>query len=173
VTASTAYQLDAKLIATTFEALAGRDVAVVATAGAHDPTQFQVPANGRIETFVPHGPIIARATCVVSHGGQGITQRSLAAGVPVCVVPFSRDQFDVARRVEMSDAGVRLHHKRLSPDRLRSAIDRATTMRPGAERIAQAFAAAGGPALAADAIDELVSVDATPRVALSPRVPLS
>ncbi len=59
--------------------------------------------------------------CVVSHGGQGITQKALAAGVPVCVVPFSRDQFDVARRVELDDAGVRLHHKRLNPERLRAA----------------------------------------------------
>ena len=116
VTASTAYQLDAKLIATALEAFAGEDVAVVATTAAHDPGQFQAPANARVERFLPHGPIIARASCVVSHGGQGITQKALAAGVPVCVVPFSRDQFDVARRVEMNDAGVRLHHKRLNPE---------------------------------------------------------
>ena len=173
VTASTAFQLDAKLIATTFEALAGREVAVVATAGAQDPAQFHVPANGHLEPFVPHGPIIARAVCVVCHGGQGITQRSLAAGVPVCVVPFSRDQFDVARRVEMSGAGVRLHHKRLSPGRLRAAVDRATAMRPGAERIAQAFAAVGGQSAAADAIDELVPVERSPGEGSDAGVPQS
>ena len=50
----------------------------------------------------------------------------------------------------MTDAGVRLHHKRLNPERLRVAVHTAITKRPGAERIAQAFAHAGGPSAAAD-----------------------
>jgi hypothetical protein len=29
----------------------------------------------------------------------GTTQKALARGVPVCVVPHGRDQFEVARRV--------------------------------------------------------------------------
>jgi MGT family glycosyltransferase len=156
VTASTAYQRDDKLIATALEALAGEDLAVVATTAALDPADFAAPPNACVERFLPHGPILARAACVVSHGGQGITQKALAAGVPACVVPFSRDQFDVARRVELSAAGVRLHHKRLNPKRLRTAVDTAITQRPGAERIAEAFANAGGPAAAAYAVEELI-----------------
>ena len=35
----------------------------------------------------------------VTHGGIGATQKALARGVPVCVVPFGHDQFEVARRV--------------------------------------------------------------------------
>lgn len=156
VTASTAFQLDAKLIATTLQALAGENMAVVATTAAHNPAEFDVPANAHIDRFLPHGRILTRAACVVCHGGQGITQKALAAGVPVCVVPFSRDQFDVARRVEMSRGGVRLHHKRLSPKRLRAAVHAAITKRPDAQRIAQAFANAGGPSAAASAVEELV-----------------
>ena len=157
VTASTAFQLDAKLIATALEALASEDVAVVATTAAQDPAQFHAPPNARVEQFLPHGRIVARASCVVCHGGQGITQRALSAGVPVCVVPFTRDQFDVARRVVVNDAGVRLHHRRLNPARLRGAIHAAMTKRPGAERIARAFATAGGAPAAASAIEELLS----------------
>jgi MGT family glycosyltransferase len=157
VTASTAFQLDAKLIATALEALGGGDMAVVVTTAAHDPAQFHVPANAHVERFLPHAPILAHAACVASHGGQGITQKALAAGVPLCVVPFSRDQFDVARRVEHNDAGVRLHHKRLNPARLRSAVEAAMTKRPGAERIAAAFARAGGPSAAATAVEELLT----------------
>jgi MGT family glycosyltransferase len=156
VTASTAYQLDAKLISTSLAAFAGEDVALVATTAAQDPARFEAPANARLERFLPHGQILPRATCVVSHGGQGITQRALAAGVPVCVVPFARDQFDIARRVEIIGAGVRLHHRRLSPARLRAAVDAAIARRPGAERIARAFAAAGGPGAAAEAVEELL-----------------
>ncbi len=160
VTASTAFQLDAKIITTTLDALGGEDLAVVATTAAQDPAQFHVPSNARVEKFLPHGPILARAACVVSHGGQGITQKALAAGVPSCVVPFSRDQFDVARRVEHNEAGVRLHHKRLNPDRLRRAVHAAIARRPGAERIAQAFANAGGPLAAALAVEELLAAPA-------------
>jgi MGT family glycosyltransferase len=160
VTASTVFQLDAKLIATTLQALAGENMAVVATTAAQDPAQFQAPTNARVEQFLPHTPILARATCVVCHGGQGITQKALAAGVPVCVVPFSRDQFDVARRVQINDAGVRLHHRRLNPQRLRAAVHATITKRPGAQHAADAFANAGGPPAAATAIEELLTTSA-------------
>jgi MGT family glycosyltransferase len=160
VTASTAYQLDAKLITAALDGLAGENLAVVVTTAAHDPAQFHPPANARVERFLPHNPILARATCVVCHGGQGITQKALASGVPVCVVPFSRDQFDVARRVQINDAGVRLHHRRLNPERLRAAVHTTITKRPGAHRVARAFADAGGPPAAAAAIEELLTTPA-------------
>src|SRR3954468_6957543 len=159
VTASTAFQKDERLITTALAAFAGEDVALVATTAAHSPEAFVAPPNARVEQFVPHGPIIARAACVVCHGGQGITQKTLAAGVPVCVVPFCRDQFDVARRVENADAGVRLHYKRLTPKRLRSAVRSAIGKRAGAERVARGFEAAGGGSAAADAVEEIVSVE--------------
>ncbi|HEX8085952.1 MAG TPA: nucleotide disphospho-sugar-binding domain-containing protein [Solirubrobacteraceae bacterium] len=163
VNASTAYQNDEKLIATALQAFAGEDVALVATTAATDHTQFDPPPNARVARFLPHGPIVARAACVISHGGQGTTQRTLAAGVPACVVPFCRDQFDVARRVELADAGAWLHHKRLSPERLRAAVRAAMGKRAGAERVARAFAAAGGDAAAAGAVEELLPVAAYPR----------
>jgi MGT family glycosyltransferase len=155
VTASTAYQRDDKLIATALEALAGEPFAVVVTTGALDPATFDAAPNARVEAFLPHGPVVERAACVVCHGGHGITVKALSAGVPACVVPFCRDQFDVARRVEMSDAGVRLHHRRLSAARLRDSVHLAVTKRPGAERVARAFADAGGASAAADAVEEL------------------
>ena len=157
VTASTVRQGDDRLIAVALEALAGDDLAVVVTTGAQDPDQFDVPAGARIERFVPHGPILARAACVVSHGGMGITQKALAAGVPVCVVPFCRDQFEVARRVEVAGAGTRLHHRRLTARRLRRAVSEAMERRAGAEQVARWFAAAGGTAAAADAVEEALA----------------
>jgi hypothetical protein len=36
---------------------------------------------------------------------MGATQKALAHGVPVCAVPFGRDQLEVARRVEVAAAG--------------------------------------------------------------------
>ncbi len=121
----------------------------------------------RVEAFLAHSPILKHAACVVSHGGMGITLKALAVGVPVCVVPFCRDQFEVARRVEVSNAGTRLHHRRLTPDRLRNAVRATIRMRLGAQRVAEAFTQAGGARAAADAVEELLpatigSRDSTP-----------
>ena len=87
---------------------------------------------------------------------MGITQKALAAGVPVCVVPFGRDQFDVARHVEVADAGTRLPASRLRPERLRAAVRVALTKKAGAVRIASGFSAAGGPKAAVGALDKLL-----------------
>jgi MGT family glycosyltransferase len=156
VTCSTEFQNDGKLVQMALEALAGEDVEVVATTAGVDPSSFTPPPNARIERFVPHGPVLERASCVVCHGGMGITQKALAAGVPACVVPFGRDQFDVARHVQVADAGIRLPATRLRPDRLRKAVREAMEKKAGAERIATTFAAAGGPRAAVDALEELL-----------------
>ena len=155
VTCSSEFQNDGKLAQAALDALAGEDLSVVVTTAGVDPSSFTPPPNARVERFVPHRPVLERATCVVCHGGMGITQKALAAGVPVCVVPFGRDQFDVARHVEVADAGTRLSASRLRPDRLRSKVREAMGKKDGAERIASAFASAGGPRAATEALEEL------------------
>jgi len=155
VTCSTEFQNDGKLVRAALEGLAGEDVEVVVTTAGVDPSSFTPPPNARIVRFVPHGPVLERAVCVVCHGGMGITQKALAAGVPVCVVPFGRDQFDVARHVQVADAGTRLPASQLRPDRLRAAVREAMTKKAGAKRIASAFATAGGPNAAVEALEEL------------------
>jgi UDP:flavonoid glycosyltransferase YjiC (YdhE family) len=157
VSTSSEFQDDGRLVATALEALAEEDVDVIATLPASDQRPSSIPANARVERFAPHGPILRRAACAVTHGGAGITQKALAAGVPVCVVPFGRDQFEVARRVEVAAAGARLPAARLTAERLRRQVRVAMTKRPGAQRIAAAFAAAGGPPAAADALEELAA----------------
>jgi MGT family glycosyltransferase len=156
VTASSEFQRDDALIETALQSLRSDDVHVVATSVAHDPERFDVPANARVERRLPHGPVIERAACVVCHGGMGITQRALAAGVPVCVVPFGRDQFEVAGRVTAVGAGTQVPPDALTPEALRSAIHEAMTMRAGAQRAATGFARAGGAPAAADALESLL-----------------
>lgn len=157
VTCSTEYQDDGALVSTALEALAGEEVFVVATTAAVDPGSFPSTPNARVERFVPHGPLLERAACVVCHGGMGITQKALAAGVPACVVPFGRDQLEVARHVEVAGAGVRLLPKKLTPSSLRDAVRRARTCTDGARRVAEGFRAAGGAARAASELERLLT----------------
>jgi MGT family glycosyltransferase len=153
---SSEFQDDGRLVACALEALADADVSVVATTPAAAGAFGDPPPNARVERFVAHRPLLERAACVVCHGGMGLTQKALAAGVPVCVVPFGRDQLEVARRVELAGAGVRLPVRRLTPERLREAVDEAMGMGAGARRIQAAFTAAGGAGAAADEVERLV-----------------
>ena len=156
VTCSTEFQNDGRLAAAALEALRDEPVEVVVTTAGVDPTAFAAPGNARVVRFLPHHTILHRVTCVVCHGGMGITQKALAAGVPVCVVPFGRDQTEVAQHVVAARAGTRVPTAALRPERLRSAVRMAVTLKPGAERIARSFREAGGPAAAATVVEALL-----------------
>jgi UDP:flavonoid glycosyltransferase YjiC (YdhE family) len=87
---------------------------------------------------------------------MGATQKALARGIPVCVVPYGRDQFEVARRAEVARCGTRLPAKKLSPPRLRAKVQEAMTMTDGAKRVADGFEATGGTARGADLFERRV-----------------
>jgi MGT family glycosyltransferase len=159
VTTSSEFQDDGRLVRCALAALADEPVHVVATLPSIDLTSFNAPGNARLLSFVPHGPILERAACAITHGGMGATQKALARGVPVCAVPFGRDQLEVARRVEVAGAGTRLPAGRLKAARLRAAVKEAMGRRDGARRIAERYHAAGGPGAAADAFEELIRPD--------------
>jgi MGT family glycosyltransferase len=156
VTTSSEFQDDGRLVRCALEALAGEPVHVVATLPSSDSTSFDAPANATVLSFTPHAPILERAACAITHGGMGATQKALARGVPVCAVPFGRDQFEVARRVQLTDAGTRLPAQRLSPRRLRVAVKNAMRCQEGARRVAESYRNAGGAAAAADAVEQLI-----------------
>lgn len=157
VATSSEFQADARLAQAAFDAFAGEDVLVVATLPSQDPGALRVPANGRAEAFVPHGPILERAELAITHGGMGVTQKALAAGVPVVAVPFGRDQPETARRVDVAGAGVMLSPGKLNPETLRAAATVARGRKAGAQRIAAAFAAAGGATKAAAELEGLLA----------------
>lgn len=154
VTTSSEKQADANLVRTALAALKDEPVHVVATLPAGKPDDVASSANATVLRFVPHGLVLDRAVCAVTHGGMGATQKALARGVPVCVVPYGRDQLEVARRVEVARCGTRLPAKKLSPSRLRAKVRAAMTMTDGAERVAAGFKATGGTAYGADLFEQ-------------------
>jgi MGT family glycosyltransferase len=154
VTTSTEFQDDGRLVQIALEALSEEPFHVVATMPTAGSPKLSPPENATVLPFVPHGPILDRAVCAITHGGMGATQKALARGVPVCIVPFGRDQPEVAHRVEAAGAGSGLPARHLESDRLREKVHEAIACRPGAERVASAFAAAGGAGAAADAFEQ-------------------
>lgn len=154
VSISSERQDDTRLAITAITALADEPVHVVATLLSGIPEDMTLPDNATVAQFVPHGPLLDRAVCAVTHGGMGSTQKALARGVPVCVVPHGRDQFEVARRVQVSGSGTRLPARKLTPPRLKSKVRQAMSMADGAQRVAGGFAATGGVARGADLIEQ-------------------
>jgi len=171
VTTSSIAQADARLGRIALQALAGEPVHVVATFPAGVPCALPAPPNATVCRFLNHGVALDRAVCAVTHGGMGSTVKALNRGIPVCAVPFARDQAEVARRVQVAGCGVRLPAKRLTAARLREAVRTAIAMADGARRVSAGFAATGGVARGADLIEQRLLhrvPPGLPRAALPP-----
>jgi len=115
-----------RLLLVTTRALAGEDVLVVATTGGPDPAPLRqsLPANVRLERFVPHDLLLPHVDVMVTNGGYGGVQQALANGVPLVVAGDSEDKPEVAARVQWSGTGVNLHSGRPSPAMVARAVRR-------------------------------------------------
>ncbi|MCD2442903.1 hypothetical protein LQ757_11535 [Agromyces sp. SYSU K20354] len=162
VTTSSEYQDDGALVAAALAGLAGDEYEVVATVPA-GAVPDDAPANAQVERFLPHTPLLGAAAVAVTHGGMGATQKALSAGVPVVVVPWGRDQSEVARRAETAGVGVLLPKRKLSPRALHGAVERARALGPAASAFAEAMRREGGAPLAVDRLEHLAIENAQVR----------
>ncbi|GAF98840.1 unnamed protein product, partial [marine sediment metagenome] len=64
---------------------------------------------------VPQRALLEQVDAMVHHGGSNSFTECLRAGVPAVVLPFSSDQFSVARDAERAGAGAVLDPNTLSP----------------------------------------------------------
>jgi MGT family glycosyltransferase len=157
-TCSTEYQADGRIVETAMEALADDpELQLVCTTAAVDPAALRAPAGVIVERFVPHAHVLGKACAVVAHGGMGITQRAIASGVPLCIVPWGRDQLEVGRRVAECGAGVVLPRGKLRADRLRASIAEARRCADATRRVKEAFEAAGGAERSAELVLALLT----------------
>jgi len=81
-----------------------------------------LPANLRVEAWVPQADVLPHAAVLVCHGGSGTVLGGLAAGVPQVVVPVGADQPENAKRIAAIGAGLALINPRA--DALGAAIER-------------------------------------------------
>jgi len=115
-----------RLLLPAIEALAGDDLLVVATTGGPDPGPWRaaLPANVRLERFIPHDLLLPHVDVMVTNGGYGGVQQALAHGVPLVVAGDSEDKPEVAARVRWSGAGIDLRTGRPSAGQLGDAVRR-------------------------------------------------
>jgi MGT family glycosyltransferase len=96
---------------------------VVTTGPAVDPKALRPNDNVTVVASAPHSEVLKHTSVIVTHGGHGTVIRSLAADVPLVVMPQGRDQNDNAARVESRGAGVTVKST-ASPATIRDAVKR-------------------------------------------------
>ena len=109
VAMSSTYQDQQDSIQRVVDALGSLPVRALVTSGpAIDPTIIDHEANVEVVQSASHQALMPTAAVVVTHGGHGTVIKSLAAGVPLVILPHGRDQADNAARVVARHAGVKV-----------------------------------------------------------------
>jgi UDP:flavonoid glycosyltransferase YjiC (YdhE family) len=167
------------LLAPALEALAEEDVLVVATTGA--PTESaaavlrkQIPANVRLERFIPLAALLPHVDAMLTNGGYGGTQQALAHGIPLVVAGATEEKFETAARVAWSGAGIRIRRHPPTPVAIRKAVRAVLDdprYRKNAERI-QADMAPCDPAGTSVDLLERLALQASPVVRAAIREPV-
>jgi UDP-N-acetylglucosamine:LPS N-acetylglucosamine transferase len=146
----------------TFDALASIDVDVLATIGPQFPIDDlgPLPANVRVERFVPQSLVLDRVGVVLSHGGAGTLLAAARVGVPQLTIPTWADQWENADAVAHAGAGIVLEHDQHDSASIRAALERLLhdgTYRDAAARLAGDIAAMPTASDHVTTIEQLVS----------------
>ena len=112
------------LYRTLIDALAELPIRLLVTVGdAADPAELApLPANVRVERWIPQAEVFTTADAMVGHGGYGTTLGALLAGVPQVVVPLFADQPYNAQRIAALGAGLAADAQ--DPAGVRAAVER-------------------------------------------------
>jgi UDP:flavonoid glycosyltransferase YjiC (YdhE family) len=151
-----------KLYQTAIAAVAELPVRVLLTTGRGFDLGLlgSVPANVRVEAWVPQAEVLPHTAVMVCHGGSGTVLGGLAAGIPQVIVPLGADQPLNAQSIAAIGAGLALN----KPDAptLRAAIERVlsdSAFRDAARVISQEMFALHSLDEAADALVALAAAD--------------
>jgi UDP:flavonoid glycosyltransferase YjiC (YdhE family) len=155
---STTGDKDEQTILDLGEGLAEDDLDLVATVTT-TRTLPPLPVNTIVTSFLPHSLLISKASAIVCSAGYGLTTKAACAGVPLVVVPRSKDQFVVAAAAGQAGLAEVLMPAELSPARLADAVRRVLSepsFAASAARLRRAAARYEAPTAAGDLIEQLV-----------------
>jgi len=95
----------------------------LSTGGSEDKGNLPpVPPNVTIARWLPQVEVLKVASLAIIHGGLGTVKECIYHGVPMVVLPVTRDQPSNAKRVEYHRLGAFIPLDRLTEDNLHSAM---------------------------------------------------
>jgi MGT family glycosyltransferase len=100
------------------------DAEIVLTVGnAFDPTTLgPQPTHIHLERYLPLGPLLARCSLVLFHGGSGTLGYVVASGLPMVIVPLGADQPENAARCAELGVSRTLDQAQLTPEHIREVV---------------------------------------------------
>ncbi len=148
-----------ELIEPTLKALANEDVLVVATI---DPQTLNIPipANVRMEKFIPFDKLMPHVDLMVTNGGYGGVTLALAQGVPVICAGNTEDKAEVGNRAAYAGVGLNLKTNRPSVEQIQKAVKTVLTDRRykmNADYMKEDFAQHDAATEAATLIEKLIA----------------
>ncbi|MFJ7210200.1 glycosyltransferase [Amycolatopsis sp. NPDC098790] len=151
----------AGVLSSAIAGLSGLDADVlVATGPTVDPAALgEVPANVRLEAWVPQSELLPHVDLVVHHGGSGTTLGAFGAGLPQLLLPQGADQFTNADAVSAAGVGSRLLAHEVTADAVATKARHLltdTSVRDAARTLAAEVAAMPSPPEVAAQLPTLV-----------------
>jgi UDP:flavonoid glycosyltransferase YjiC (YdhE family) len=130
---------------------------VISLGGGLEPEALgDLPGRPIVVHYAPQLELLRQAAAAITHAGLNTTLESLSNGVPMVALPITDDQPGVAARIERAGAGIVIPIRKLTPARLRGALDAILTnprYRAAAMRIQEQIRRLNGPAHAARIIE--------------------
>ncbi|PZF71450.1 macrolide family glycosyltransferase [Taibaiella soli] len=141
-----------------FRSFADMDAVVVMTAYGVDISQFTIPDNFIVRNYVPQSAILRYANAAVTHAGMNSMSDLIYNEVPFVSLPLGADQPEMTRRAEELGATIALDANTITPELLRSAVEKVMNedrYRESIHKISESFKNAGGYRMAVDEIFKL------------------
>jgi MGT family glycosyltransferase len=151
------------LIVPTLQALADEDVLVVAATGGQPIETIKLdplPANARIERFIPYYHLLPHVDVMVTNGGYNGVQAALAYGVPLVAAGQTEEKPEICARIEWSGVGINLKTKMPKPTQLKNAVKKILAephYRQKAKLIQADIARYDAPTLSAKLLEQLAA----------------
>ncbi len=151
------------LIVPTLQALADEDVLVVAATGGQPIETIKLdplPANARIERFIPYYHLLPHVDVMVTNGGYNGVQAALAHGVPLVAAGQTEEKPEICARIEWSGVGINLKTKTPTQTQLKNAVKKILAephYRQKAKLIQADIARYDAPTLSAKLLEQLAA----------------
>jgi UDP:flavonoid glycosyltransferase YjiC (YdhE family) len=117
-----------------------------------------LPANARLERFIPHAELLPHVDVMVTNGGYNGVLTALAHGVPLVAAGCSEDKQEVSARIAWARVGLDLKTDTPSAEQLANAVHRVLhdpIFRRNVRRVQADFAQHDGPTEAAMLLEQL------------------
>ncbi|EKG11414.1 UDP-glucuronosyl/UDP-glucosyltransferase [Macrophomina phaseolina MS6] len=152
-----------QLVLPTMEALADReDILLVVALGKKDralPPGTPIPANARVEGWIPYDELLPNVDVFVTNGGYGSLSQAVTHAVPLVVAGGSIDKPEVAARAEWAGLAVNLRTATPGPALIKESVEEVledSMYAQAAKQLQQEFEGADPLGVILETIEELI-----------------